>query len=98
MLRYVQVGTMRIFICLALISVMAAGCGKAMEMVDVARGPQIVGSGKTGSATKKVGSFKTIELHGSFDANFSTGPQTELKIEGDDNLVNLVLTDITDGK
>lgn len=59
-------------------------------------GPSIEGSGKPGTRTvtvgsgKDVGEFKKIESNGSFNVQVKIGPQSDLTITGDDNIVKIV--------
>lgn len=78
------------FLFLALGAVVLAGC----DGIGLHVGPQVVGSGKVSSVSRHVGSFKSVKVDGSMDAVITIGKQSDLKIEGDDNVVPLVKTEI----
>jgi carbon monoxide dehydrogenase subunit G len=78
-------------------ALLVAGCGHLDDMVGQGKGPKIVGSGKSTKLTRSIGSFKSVELDGAFDAQITVGKQTDMTIEGDDNIAPLVKTEIKDG-
>jgi hypothetical protein len=80
---------------LAIGLVVAAGCGTVSVISNLSSdGNQVRGSGKVTTVTRPVGSFKSVQLDGSLDADITVGKQTALKISGDDNIVPLVKTEI----
>ncbi|MFI5386025.1 MAG: head GIN domain-containing protein [Fimbriimonadales bacterium] len=82
---------MKQWIGLALAAVMVAGCDFEMHGFG---GPQVVGSGKAGTLSRKVGSFKSVALDGSMDADITIAKASDIEITGDDNLIKLVKTEI----
>lgn len=83
---------MRKLLGLAISAVILAGCD--MNLNIHGGGPQVVGSGKVGTISRKVGSFKSVSLEGSIDADVTIGRASDAQISGDDNLINLVKTEI----
>lgn len=83
---------MKKLIFLGLGALLLAGCN-----MDFGIGPQVVGSGKLGSDSRKVDAFTGVRLEGAMDADIKIGSQSEIKIEGDDNIVPLVMTEVKDG-
>ena len=84
---------MKKLLLLAIGAVMLAGCSVISNLST--GGPQIVGSGKLASVTQTVGSFKSVKLEGSMDADISIGKQSGIKIEGDDNIIPNVKTEVS---
>jgi len=77
-------------IALVLIGIVASsGC----KMVF---GHHVQGSGKAGTRTvtvgsgKTIGNFKRIHANGAFDVEVKQGPQSDIVITGDDNIISLV--------
>lgn len=68
-------------------AVMSAGCGLAPF------GPSIQGSGKADSRVLSVGTgkalpeFTKVVANGSFEVDLKQGPQSDLEITGDDNII-----------
>lgn len=86
---------MKSFAILAIAGVLV-GCG-AVDVIP-RTAPSVVGSGRVTTVAKQVGNFRSVSLDGAFDAYVVVGPDASLKIEGDDNVVKLVRTKLTDGK
>lgn len=86
---------MKAFAILATAGVLV-GCG-AIDVIPKTS-PSVVGSGRVTTVAQKVGNFQSVSLEGAFDAYVVVGPDQSLKIEGDDNVVKLVETRLTDGK
>jgi hypothetical protein len=57
----------------------------------------LYGSGKAGSSLRTVPAFRGIELEGSIDLEFRTGPTQRVEIVADDNLLPYVTTTVKDG-
>lgn len=87
---------MKKLIGLAGVAVMMMGCDHLGPMTsgEHSSGQEIVGSGKSAKATRTVGKFKAIEIDGSIDARVTVGKQTPINIEGDDNIVPILKTEI----
>lgn len=84
---------MRIEALLALIfltSVLFSGCVSSPSCA--------VGSGNVVSETRSVGSFSSVELHGSGELFLSQGPQQPLIIEAEDNILKVLTTRVESGK
>jgi hypothetical protein len=59
---------------------------------------EIVGSGQKSSAARTVPLFTRIQVEGAVDVEARVGEPQSLTIEGDDNLLENVTTDVRDGK
>jgi hypothetical protein len=67
----------------------AAGCGMAGNSF----GPQTVGSGKSKSETRTVGSFDRVVSKGSPDVQVTIGDKASIEVTADDNIVPLITTE-----
>jgi len=76
----------------AIAAVMLGGCDLDLQVNG--RGPQTVGSGKVSTINRKLGSFKSVAVDGSIDADVTVGRASDALIRGDDNLIGLVKTEI----
>ena len=85
---------MKKWIALVLAASVLAGCG---DIVNFSAGNQIVGSGKVATDTRKVAAFKSVDLDGAMDVDIKIGPQSGIKIEGDDNILPHVRAIVNDG-
>lgn len=70
-------------ICLA-----APGCGLTIDL----DGPPVRGSGTAASETRAVPGFDRVAIHDAFDVEIEVGPEREVVLEGDDNLLSHVAT------
>lgn len=59
---------------------------------------RIIGSGKAASETRPVSGFDQVSVDGIGQAEISVGSSESLKIEGDDNIVPLVISEVSNGK
>jgi Putative auto-transporter adhesin, head GIN domain len=57
----------------------------------------VAGSGVRKSEKRDVGSFKAIETSGAFDVEVICQKSASLEVEGDDNLLPLIQTEVRDG-
>jgi hypothetical protein len=57
----------------------------------------IQGSGKRASEPRQTGEFTGISLEGSADVDVKIGDKTSVVVEGDDNLLKLITTEVKDG-
>jgi hypothetical protein len=57
----------------------------------------VQGSGIKASETRETGEFTGIELNGSMDVSVTVGDKTTVTVEGDDNLLELVVTEVSNG-
>src|SRR5215813_8854767 len=75
--------------CLVLLTVVAAGChhGKFMS--------QIKGSGKRELQKRDVASFTSISTEGAFTIEVTCQKNQSLEVEGDDNVLEYVTTDVS---
>ena len=77
-------------------AVLMTGCGLVL-------GTQVQGSGKASTANYTVGKgqklepFTKIETSGSFDVEIQQGPQSDVVVSGDDNILPLVKLESKDG-
>ena len=84
---------MKKWLTLALGALWIGGCGFDVN-TSGGGGPQIVGSGKISSISRKLGTFKGVSSEGSIDVELTVGPARDAEIKGDDNLIGLVKTEI----
>jgi hypothetical protein len=61
-------------------------------------GDSVIGSGKKASETRKVDSFTQLELLGVGRIEVTIGNRQPLELSGDDNILPLIETKVTDGK
>jgi len=84
---------MKKIVCLLALALLAAGCGV----------PHFGAKNKTnGSGTPKVekravGPFTAVDISGAYDVEIVAQKETSLEIEGDDNLLKLVKTEVKNG-
>jgi len=79
---------MRKLVCLVLLTVLAAGChGKLMS--------QIKGSGKRELQKRDVPSFTSISTEGAFTIEVTCQKNQSLEVEGDDNVLEYVSTNVS---
>ncbi len=57
----------------------------------------IAGSGNRKTEKRELGSFKAIETRGAFDVEVTCQKPASLEVEGDDNLLPLIQTEVRDG-
>jgi Putative auto-transporter adhesin, head GIN domain len=79
----------RIALLLILVSVGITGCHNI--------GPGVRGTGKRVMQKREVGDFKSISTQGAFDIRIVCQQPTSLELEGDDNIVDLVSTEVSGG-
>src|SRR6185503_5328331 len=78
---------MRKLACLVLLTVLAAGChGKFIS--------QIKGSGKRELQKREVAPFTSISAEGAFTIEVTCQKNQSLEVEGDDNVLEYVATDV----
>jgi Putative auto-transporter adhesin, head GIN domain len=70
----------------------AAGCGLLASI------PTIQGSGVAKEESRTVETFTGVEVGGVIEATVTAGPETAVRVSGDDNLVPLVVTEVHDGR
>ena len=66
-------------------------------IVSCYSGKTINGSGNVISESRELLNFNVLELIGSIDVNMTTGNEYSCIVEGDDNLVPLILTEVKNG-
>ncbi len=54
----------------------------------------VKGSGEVATQAREVGTFDRIRSSGSFDVNVTIGPQQKVTVSFDDNLIDLVMTEV----
>jgi putative autotransporter adhesin-like protein len=74
----------------------------AFTIVFAAVGCQYIGKGVRGSGNRKaekrtLASFKSVEASGAFEVNIVCQQSQSFEIEGDDNLLPIIKTDVKDG-
>jgi len=66
-------------------ALMLSGCSGMRHMFD--QGPQVTGSGRVKSETRKVGNFTKIESRGSADCKVTVGKAVGVSVQADDNIL-----------
>jgi hypothetical protein len=85
---------MRIGIGLVLLSAgLAVGCRAGVLGFETVRG-----SGVIKEETRSVGDFSAVDIGQAIKATITVGPETSVQIEGDDNILPLIKTEVRDGK
>lgn len=79
--------------------VLAAAAASASGARDGGRvGPLVaIGSGRSATETRTVGSFRGVSLEGSGRVLLAIGPTLSVSVSGDDNLLPLVMTEVSGG-
>ena len=78
------------FVCALLIA--CSGCD-----LRFMGGPKVVGSGVVKSESRPIGDFQRIEFKGGGKIEFAVDPAAKCEIEIDDNLLELISTEVLDG-
>ena len=60
-------------------------------------GPSVRGTGKRVVQKREIGDFKSISTQGAFDLRIVCQKPTSLELEGDDNIVDLITTEVRGG-
>jgi hypothetical protein len=76
----------KILLLLVLIS-LAAGCHKIHD--------EILGSGNVRKETRQIGNFNSISTEGAFNIEVTCQKPISLEIEGDDNILQLISTEVS---
>ena len=84
--------TRLVFLGITLLVLSAVGCG-----VGLIGGPGVRGSGVKATEARQVGPFRGIDLRGSLDLNWRQGDKPEVEVIADENLLDLVVTEVRDG-
>ena len=72
------------------------GCD--VNVIGLSVGPSIVGSGVAKREARDVGPFSGVDVSATLEASVTIGAETSVTIEGDDNLVPLIKTEVRDGR
>jgi hypothetical protein len=77
--------------------ILAATAASALGSRDESRGRPLVamGSGRSATETRAVGGFRGVSLEGSGRVLLAIGPTLEVSVSGDDNLLPLVMTEVS---
>ncbi len=86
--------TIKILLALAVILATTLAC--SMNIPDV-NFEIVTGSGNSETETRHVSGFSKIELNGVGTLNISQGDQENLQIEGDDNILPLITSEVNNG-
>lgn len=73
-------------------ALLLSGCGKS------GLGPTIRGEGASVTETRRLGSFSRVEVATDAELVISQGPQQEVRVEGQRNILNILDTDVSGGK
>src|SRR5581483_10513469 len=79
---------------LFLLALSFAGCAKLAALMP----GTYTGNGKIATETRPAGTFEAVELEGAYDVLLTQGPQTEVRIETDSNLLAHIKTTVSNGK
>ena len=79
---------MKRIVCVALLASLALGCSRGLLN-------RVHGSGNRKSEERKVASFTSIVTDGAFDITVVSQKQYALEIEGDDNILPMIATDVS---
>src|SRR5687768_12132665 len=71
----------------------ASGCGVSVDW----DGPSVAGSGVRTSVTRSVATFDHVDVGGAYDVVVRVGAAPSVVLEGDDNLLPLIRTEVRDG-
>jgi hypothetical protein len=87
----------------ALVLTGTTGCGVTVRTgtVDVGGGgfeALVEGSGVEATQTRGVPEFHAVEIHHAFETTIEVGGEPGVEITGDDNLLELVVTEVHDGR
>jgi len=66
------------------------GCG-------ITIGPGVVGSGVVKTESRSTGEFTSVQNNISANVDITVGPATQIVVEGDDNILPLITTDVHNG-
>ncbi|CAN5805866.1 head GIN domain-containing protein [soil metagenome] len=80
------------FLAFALLAVTTVGCG-----ISIWDGPSVAGSGVITSQSRSVHAFDRIDVGGQYDVVVTVGATRSVVLEGDDNLLPLVRTEVRGG-
>ena len=69
-------------------------CDPAEILVRSVRGETIAGSGQVMSEDRSLPDFDTVELEGNMDVEISKGDSVKCTVEGDDNIIPLLKTEV----
>jgi hypothetical protein len=86
----------KIQILAALLLILATTLACSVSIPDV-KLEIVTGSGKTASEERPVSAFTKVELNGVGSLKITQGEQESLNIEGDDNILPLITTEVKDG-
>lgn len=84
---------MKKIIFLLSLSLLLTGCGYVNKMTK-----GITGSGVRKSEKRDVAPFTSVDVSGAFEVEIAAGKDRSLELEGDDNLLPMVTTEVSNGK
>ncbi len=84
---------------IAIVAVAAAGCGFGRSPIvqRVGAPPYTIGSGKVATVIRQAGPFHAVSAANGLDVRVVRGEPSSLKVTADDNLTDLITTDVRDG-
>jgi hypothetical protein len=88
----------RVVLILAILTLTAALPAQAGKLFGFLHGNYVNGSGDLITEARDVGSFTELEVSGSFDVFVTCGEEQKIEITIDDNLMDLITTDIRRGR
>lgn len=88
----------RVVLILAILTLTAALPAQAGKLFGFLHGNYVNGSGDLITEARDVGSFTELEVSGSFDLFVTCGEEQKIEITIDDNLMDLITTDVRRGR
>lgn len=83
----------RFFASAVIAAMPALGCGISVDW----DGPAVAGSGVRTSVTRSVATFDRVDVGGEYDVVIRVGAAPSIDLEGDDNLLPLIRTEVRGG-
>lgn len=84
---------MRTLLLVAVSSVVSSGC--SVSLLSSVAGPEVVGNGVLKEEGRNVAEFIELEVAGVFQCKVTQGDVTYVMVKGDENLLPLVVTEVT---
>jgi hypothetical protein len=88
-----EVSMLRVLLPVLIAASLAFGCGMSVDW----GGPAVAGSGVRSSVTRAAAAFDRVDVGGEYDVVIHVGAAPSVVLEGDDNLLPLIRTEVRDG-
>lgn len=89
--------TRRVFGVVGLVLILALGASLNAAAWDWLSGSGVKGSGNRTTESRNLPAFSEVHVKGSVDLELQVGGSEKVEVEGDDNLVALIRTEVKDG-